>query len=387
MTKSKFIPPLPPVRTNEVAFPKPVVDAISTAAHHVAAQTFAAHAAQPAEFSLLKKPTITDPVISLQDSKAMIVEALHDFDPVLGAKAAAMLQNEKTLNISDVPAGTAYMMRCRPAGYTNPGEENSENHPIIDFDYDHTIQSTIYLAHELGHAIADDYQREAGHDFETNPTHMIETQAYLVQNIVYNHLKDHPDKNIATAAERYAATEMARNIYDLSLAHAAQDALQDIAQHQEPNPAMIFENRFGQGWENFISTYAPAQRIFETMATLKADPQSGLPEKMETLQNEAQRLHERPTSILIAACIAKHLETEDIGQRRKTSEILLGRHGPKDITSTLQSVGLHKEGRLDSLAQSTMQYLTQRLNATPDAQEMQTIDTPKSRITPSRHTV
>jgi len=377
------MPPLPPVRMNEVEFSAPVIEAISTAAHQVAAQTFAAHAAQPAEFALLQKPLVTDAAIPLEDSKAMIIEALHDFDPALGAKAAAMLQNKNILNITDVPAGTAYMMRCRPAGYTNPGEENPENHPIIDFDYDHTIQSTVYLAHELGHAIADDYQREAGHDFETNPTHMIETQAYLVQNIVYQHLKSHPDQNIALAAQRFSATEMARNIYDLSLAHAAQDALEDFAQNKTPNPAIIFENRFGQGWEKFVTDYPAAGRVFDAVATLGSTENSDARQK---LQNEAQRLHERPTSILIAACIASHLETQDIEQRRKTSETVLGRHGAKNITDALEAAGLATG--LNNAAQTTIRELTQSINGPANAQSALLQAAPQTGTAkPARHTV
>ncbi len=383
MVKSKFIPPLPPLRTNEVEFSELVIEAISTAAHSLAAKTFAAHAAQPTEFALLQKPTIEDPEISLQESKAIIIAALHNFDPTLGAKAAAMLQNEKVLNITAVPAGTAYMMRCRPAGYTNLGEENPESHPIIDLDYDHTIQSTVYLAHELGHAIADDYQREAGNDFETNPTHMIETQAYLVQNIVYNHLKSHPDKNIATAAQRFSTAEMTKNIYDMSLAQAANDALTDSSRNKSPNPAVIFGTRFGEGWESFITAYPPAQSIFDAIADLKTAQNTENPVARQRLKNEAQRLHERPTSILIAACITAHLATQDTEQRQKTSETLLGRNGAKNITDTLKVAGLDKG--LNNLAQSTLTNLTAWLQTAEDKSQPLKLAQKTSASAPTRH--
>lgn len=383
MVKSKFIPPLPPLRTNEVEFSELVIEAISTAAHSLAAKTFAAHAAQPTEFALLQKPTIEDPEISLQESKAMIITALHNFDPTLGAKAAAMLQNEKVLNITAVPAGTAYMMRCRPAGYTNLGEENPESHPIIDLDYDHTIQSTVYLAHELGHAIADDYQREAGNDFETNPTHMIETQAYLVQNIVYNHLKSHPDKNIATAAQRFSTAEMTKNIYDMSLAQAANDALTDSSRNKSPNPAVIFGTRFGEGWESFITAYPPAQSVFDAIADLKTAQNTENPVARQRLKNEAQRLHERPTSILIAACITAHLATQDTEQRQKTSETLLGRNGAKNITDTLKVAGLDKG--LNNLAQSTLTNLTAWLQTAEDKSQPLKLAQKTSASAPTRH--
>ena len=383
MVKSKFIPPLPPLRTNEVEFSELVIEAISTAAHSLAAKTFAAHAAQPTEFALLQKPTIEDPEISLQESKAMIITALHNFDPTLGAKAAAMLQNEKVLNITAVPAGTAYMMRCRPAGYTNLGEENPESHPIIDLDYDHTIQSTVYLAHELGHAIADDYQREAGNDFETNPTHMIETQAYLVQNLVYNHLKSHPDKNIATAAQRFSTAEMTKNIYDMSLAQAANDALTDSSRNKSPNPAVIFGTRFGEGWESFITAYPPAQSVFDAIADLKTAQNTENPVARQRLKNEAQRLHERPTSILIAACITAHLATQDTEQRQKTSETLLGRNGAKNITDTLKVAGLDKG--LNNLAQSTLTNLTAWLQTAEDKSQPLKLAQKTSASAPTRH--
>lgn len=190
---------------------------------------------------------------------------------------------------------------------------------------------------------------------------MIETQAYLVQNIVYHHLKNHPDESIATAAQRFSATEMARNIYDMSLAHAAQDALEDSAQNKSPNPALIFQDRFGKEWESFISAYPPAEKVFAAMSILKTDPQSQEnPDARKKLQSEAQRLHERPTSILIAACIAAHLETQSTAQCRRVSETLLGRHGAKNITETLDTAGIN--GELNNLAQTTLQSLTAWIN-------------------------
>lgn len=46
------------------------------------------------------------------------------------------------------------------------------------------------LAHELGHAMADDVQRDNQHSFRDFSTGEMEEQAYFVQHIVSQHLKD-----------------------------------------------------------------------------------------------------------------------------------------------------------------------------------------------------
>jgi hypothetical protein len=99
------------------------------------------------------------------------------------------------------------MMQCRPAGLDRAyleqnnmlildfkerfgprftEQENNAPYAIIDYEYTGTPQSVIYLAHELGHALADDIQNENGRSFRDFTADEAEKQAYFIQNI-YSH--------------------------------------------------------------------------------------------------------------------------------------------------------------------------------------------------------
>jgi hypothetical protein len=147
---------------------------------------------------------------TLETAKASIINALNDFDVGLGRRAFEVLSDERRLNIVEVDKAKTSMMACRPAGITIDDlksmnmhipdfvdefgepftqQDNPEDYAIIDFEYDGTNTSLVYLAHELGHAIADDIQREAGRSFRDFSEDQLEKQAYFVQKIVTHHME------------------------------------------------------------------------------------------------------------------------------------------------------------------------------------------------------
>lgn len=149
--------------------------------------------------------------ISLEHAKNVIIAALDQFNPELASRAASVLYNEERLNIVEVADAKTNMMQCRPAGVTMDDvkaadmhipdfserfgphftrQDNPTDHAIIDFEYDGSPRSIVWLAHELGHAIADDVQRENRHSFRDFSTGEMEEQAYFVQHIVSQHIKD-----------------------------------------------------------------------------------------------------------------------------------------------------------------------------------------------------
>ncbi len=209
---------------------------------------------------------------SLAESKALVIEAMTAFDPRLGQKAAEILKTahysggdadlqveaeyralayddsyphdggdnpylaaDHKLNVPEgarwdirpVPAGQCQLMRCLPA--ESPQQEydmggagkfydpaNPHKQAVIEYQFDGTIDAVVHMAHEMGHAIADDYQREAGHSYRDNPQHMQETQAYLTQHILYDHLRRHPDRTIAQAVDQHFTVTMAGSLRDMS---------------------------------------------------------------------------------------------------------------------------------------------------------------------------
>lgn len=149
--------------------------------------------------------------IPLQSAKNIIISALDQFDPELSGRAAGVLFNEERLNISEVTEAKTNMMMCRPAGMTMEDvkaadlyipdfaekfgphftrQDNPADHAIIDFEYDGSPRAIVWLSHELGHAIADDVQRENGHSFKDFSMDEMEQQAYFVQHIVSRYVKD-----------------------------------------------------------------------------------------------------------------------------------------------------------------------------------------------------
>ena len=150
----------------------------------------------------IKPQEITGEKISLDRAKNLIVSALSDFVPVLGDRAAAIFHDDLRLNMIEVDEPQTSMMACRLSGVTIDDlqkaamvipdfakkygphfttQENPAPYAIIDYEYDGTTNSLSYLAHELGHAIADDIQRENGYTFRDFPESALEQQAYFVQ--------------------------------------------------------------------------------------------------------------------------------------------------------------------------------------------------------------
>ena len=154
--------------------------------------------------------------IPLQTAKIAIISALNDFDADLGRRAAEILSDDLRANMQETPQTITGMMACRPAGITVDDlkrmdmylpdfeqrfaphfvrQDNPEDYAIVDFEYDGTTNSVIYLAHEVGHAIADDIQREKGLSFRDFTTDQLEKQAYFVQSALQHYLHEHGSRH------------------------------------------------------------------------------------------------------------------------------------------------------------------------------------------------
>ncbi len=190
---------------------------------------------------------------SLEQAKSMIIAAFDRFDPELGQQARAILATahykdgaagiraedayravayDGTISgdnpylradyridvaagarwdITAVPPGQSRLMRTLPASSTASRYDpaNPYAQAVIEFEFDGTLNSVVYMAHEIGHAIADDYGREAGHSYRDNPSHLPETQAYLLQHVMYDYLIDgQGDAEIAASARQHSGATL-----------------------------------------------------------------------------------------------------------------------------------------------------------------------------------
>ena len=86
--------------------------------------------------------------------------------------------------------------KLQTVGRKEKTQINTTGQAIIDFAYHGTPQSVIYLAHELGHAIADDIQNKYGRSFKDFSVDELERQAYFVQNMFTNYTgQESPESN------------------------------------------------------------------------------------------------------------------------------------------------------------------------------------------------
>lgn len=197
---------------------------------------------------------LSDIRIPLAEARWIIIAAFTSYDPALGRRAEALLASavykggEADLaleahyraqphdhtgpagdnpylrpdyqidvtpgarwDISPVAPGQGRLMRCLPAGAARTAYDppNPYGQAVIEFEYDGTINSVIYMAHEAGHALADDTLRQAGHDYRRNPSHLPEIQAYMLQNVMYDYLINRQDDPaLAAAAQAHFAATM-----------------------------------------------------------------------------------------------------------------------------------------------------------------------------------
>jgi hypothetical protein len=161
----------------------------------------------------------TNNSIPLDDAKKLIIAALSQYHPELADRAAHILEREGH-TIIDNPEKVTGMMQCRPAGAEEIVDENhpmyisredfekrfgpnftelgnTREHAVIDYEYLGTPNSVIYLAHEIGHAIADDIQQEKGLTYKDFTSGQQEEQAYFVQSIVSHYTGIPSPENIA----------------------------------------------------------------------------------------------------------------------------------------------------------------------------------------------
>ncbi|PZO82634.1 MAG: hypothetical protein DI626_09965 [Micavibrio aeruginosavorus] len=162
----------------------------------------------------------SDKYVPLDAAKNLIIAALYQYHPELADRAADIFEREGH-TIIDNPERVTGMMQCRPAGAEVITDENHDmyiseedfnarfgpnftergnirEHAVIDYEYLGTPNSILYLAHEMGHAIADDIQREKGLTHKDFKWPQQEEQAYFVQSIVSHYTGIPSPENITS---------------------------------------------------------------------------------------------------------------------------------------------------------------------------------------------
>jgi hypothetical protein len=291
-----------------------------------------ASARQPSKTSSSRN----QPTFTLEQSREIIQAAMNEFDPELGKRTKDVFDagfdkavadsrttghkiNWNEVEVKDPPTQWRIeqippdrdwiMMRSLPANspLSRDGDpENKNPHAVIDYQFDGTMNSLVYMAHETGHTIADhNLQKDGKKKFYDNPMHMGETQAYLVQNALYGYIRRHPELNDKYPGITQAAAEHASNCKNASLNHLSSGLADDAGM---------------------------------------------------------ERVHFRPMAFLAASGLYNVAEAGAADTRRKVTSAVLCEDGPKNIIEALSAAGVNSPEDMQRFARVAV---AETLNGTP----------------------
>ena len=365
-------------------FPDSVVDPFVKSVRGVMPGAFQKTLADPAAFAAMKDGArdiaVIDPAtgkprpLSLDESKALVVAALKNYDPALGAKAETILNDRLQIrNFSDVPKKDLQQQYVPIGAKTKQGKVDPHGGNIRYDFLNGTIDDPVMLAHETGHAIADDYIRERGLASSNFRDNIPETQAYFIQNIVYDYLRNkQPDAGIRAAADRHFTATMSRNVYNLAISDVARDAQTALNEGRDFNAGDALTARLGPGWKDYKwardvrDKINAAQRASKDPAVSDAHRKTAL----DKLDVEARYMHGRPMSILTARALLTKAQGQDDATKQRVNDMLMGRQGLQNIVSTMSADGIDSADQMKKQALAAVKSSTASLSAPqpgPDA--------------------
>ncbi|MEO0391871.1 MAG: hypothetical protein AAF213_01345 [Pseudomonadota bacterium] len=338
-----------------------------------------------------RMPDPHHPPMSVAQSKAVIVEAAMAFDPQLGARVKAVCDDPDRFNIREVEPGTARMMRVRTRDCAmtenNPlfvsaermGEEdwarwqaweqetgkpaftlnaNDTGKAQIDYEHDSTVTATTYLAHEIGHAVADDIQWGTRNTNSDNPKHMAEIQAYALQHIVLSHLTQQSDPALAATAEGVQQADDAAQRHSFAVGQIAASALDGQGE-------VSFAEKFGGQVDGVLDHHQGAQTLFEALRhrdTSGHERLGNAPVDTRTIQNAAHAVQGRAGQNMAARILVDHIRNAPAAERAAVLGDIMGGHGPKCLDEVMQGAGLESQADIEATARAT--FGTEGLDAT-----------------------
>lgn len=350
-------------------FPDSVVDPFIRAVRAIMPGTFQKTLTDPAAFASMKDDARDIAIVdtetgktrqlSLNESKVLVVTALKDYDPALGEKAEKILNDRlETRKLADVPEGEQAQQQYVARRRKTPQGTADQHAGNIRYDYlNGTIDDPIMLAHEVGHAIADDYICEKGLASSDFRESIPETQAYFVQHIVYDYLRNHGhDEGIRRSADLHFTATMTRNIYNLAISDVARDAQIAMKKGDDFNADDALTARFGTGWEQYEWAREVRDNIDAAQWAQKNPTISDTDRKMalDKLDDEVRYMHGRPMSILTALALQKQASETDEATKCGVIGALLGRKGLQNIVCILSEGGINYGDQMEKHARAAI---------------------------------
>lgn len=327
-------------------FPDQILAPFISAAAECSESTFDYHLSLQEQMSPLNRHRILLPDLHLdkEQSHELVISALKRFDPTLGQRASDAMKDSSRWNTGNTKAGNA-------SGCCYPANTPDNNNPfaVIHYEYDGTINDPVYIAHELGHLLADDGINAAGFSCYDSRSHMAEVQAFFVQCVLYDDLINSDDLDLRKACVQHYIGEMSRNLYDISIGVASFEA-DHIARGAE-NEAEVSRSyeagimqRLGTSWRSYDKAVFVARDINDP----EARDQKGM-----------SNIHQHAMASALATglfWIAKQMSADD---RSEFIDSLMGRNGPKSLSEVVK-IAQDKTGlSLTEIADQSMKLLSE----------------------------
>lgn len=266
---------------------------------------------------------IAEPNLSWEESCNLVIEAFTDFHPKLGEKAKEVIQNQNRWKVKKTSIGEAKGC-CHPANC----ETNSTPYAIIEYEYDETINDAVYIAHELGHLIADDFMNKAGFSYSDGKRHMNEVQAFFTQHILYAYLSKHPDTRLKQVGQSHFIGEITRSLYSLPIGIGALEAEKAAIKNTSAvDVKTVYESVLEQWLGDRWTQYNRAVRLANEIQDPRKRDDWGI-----------CNLHQHPMASIIATGVFTVMHDMSANKKQEMIDALLNLEGPKGINDIFEAI-------------------------------------------------
>lgn len=327
--KETYAYPYYPREKDDIGFymPDQVIDTFLNVVQPHIRKIFESYTVRDYETSALSRNRLYIPevTLSLEESKQLVIESFTAFDKELGDKARAVFNDQRRWQLAETEAGEA-AGKCLAAHC----DKNSPAYAVIKYEYDGTINDAVYLAHELGHLIADDNINLAGFSWTDVERHVFEIQAFFAQNILYDYLAKHQDPQLRKASQQHFNGEITRSLFYMANGLAALDVEQLLAKDNSAHKKAL-KACFSHSVENLLGVQW--KKLRDAAYLHKAIEDRSQRDAMGMMH-----LHQHSMASLISAGLFLSMKDLDQGKRKQALNSVLVKYGPCSAVDMINQI-------------------------------------------------
>ncbi len=330
-------------------FPDAIIQPFIEEAKPLTGNIFATHLSIKSGLPPLNRHRIliSEPRLSWEETCNLVVCAFEEFDPILGGKIRKRLHSSRRWQLTKTNPGEA-------TGYCHPAncETNQNPYAVIEYHYDETINDVVYIAHELGHLISNDFINEAGFTYRDSKRHTIELPSFFTQYILYDYLSRHTDTELRHSGKNHFIGEITRDLYSIPIGigalQAEKTAISEEGSEKDIRQAYeaVIKDWLGKHWHE----YTKAKYLSEQINDPKARDRLGI-----------CNLHQHSMASIIAIGLFHRAREQSGRERSMTANMLFGQQGPKTINEILEAVGIRSNSDMQSLSKTSIENIIRPL--------------------------